>query len=102
MIEFRQCPRFAPETLGEGGVLTHMGSQNLKSHKPLQLDLPRLVDDAHTPETQQFKNLQLREIRGQVFDLGRSEPAPGGRWGCRNFICGVCVRRIAIGHAVHA
>ena len=59
--------RLARKTLREFRVVDPLGRQKFQRYKSVQGLLPRLVNDAHAAPAEAFKDLQLGEMRGDLF-----------------------------------
>ncbi len=71
MIERRQCPGLFLKMRGKLCIPRPLRSQQLQSHQSIQGLLAGLVHHPHAAPAQTLDDLQLREVRSQIFWLGR-------------------------------
>ena len=80
VIQARESPRFAGESLGEGGVRADLGRENLERDQTVEPPLACLVNGSHSAVAKQFQDFEVWEVGGELARIGWDEPA-GGRVG---------------------
>jgi len=68
MLQPRQKPGFAVESLREGRVGAVRQRQQFQGDRPVELRLPRLVNHAHSADPDQLDDLKIRKRRAHGLD----------------------------------
>jgi hypothetical protein len=83
VTESREHPAFAVEPLGEERVAGQPIGKNLQGHQPVEVRLPRLVDEPHAPVADELLDLQLWECGSNLFERGDFQSScKGAFWFC--------------------
>ena len=88
VVQLGQCAGFAQEPLGKFRVAAQLRRQDLQGNDPVELFLPSLVHRAHAAHGEQFENLELRKVFGDLGQVRCGSRRQGRRQG-RRLGCGL-------------